>query len=73
MKAKGRRICGTDDEPGLPELQASYSNDFEAKMAFQAGKTPISGKVTFKYGDVTLVRPNAINLSIYAVNSIAYR
>jgi hypothetical protein len=28
MKAKGRRICGTDDEPGLREPQASYSDVF---------------------------------------------
>jgi len=31
MKAKGRRICGTDDEPGLRELQAPYSDVFAAK------------------------------------------
>ena len=28
MKAKGRRISGTDDESGLREPQSSYSNDF---------------------------------------------
>ena len=30
MKAKGRRISGTDEDSGLREPQASYSNDFEA-------------------------------------------
>ena len=30
MEAKGRRISGTDDQSGLREPQASYSNDFEA-------------------------------------------
>ena len=31
MNAKGRRISGTDEESGLREPQAPYSNDFEAK------------------------------------------
>ncbi len=30
IKAKGRTISGTDEESGLREPQASYSNDFEA-------------------------------------------
>jgi hypothetical protein len=30
MNAKGRRISGTDEESGLREPQASYSNDFDA-------------------------------------------
>ena len=28
INAKGRRISGTDEESGLREPQASYSNDF---------------------------------------------
>jgi len=31
INAKGRRISGTDEESGLRQSQAFYSNDFEAK------------------------------------------
>jgi hypothetical protein len=38
MKAEGRRICGTGEEAGLREPQASYSNDFEAKNGLLSTK-----------------------------------
>jgi hypothetical protein len=45
MKAKGRSICGTDEEPGLREPQASYSNDFEAKNGLLGRKNACFWKI----------------------------
>ena len=38
MKAKGRRISGSDEESGLRESQAPYSNDFEANNGLLSTK-----------------------------------
>jgi len=45
MKAKGRRICGTDDGSGLREPHAFYSNDFEAKNGLLSRKNVYFWKI----------------------------
>ncbi len=64
MNAKERRISGTDEESGLREPQASYSNDFEAKNGLrnewrvsseQLKITPL-GSIASR-GDVSLAQP----------------
>jgi len=46
MRAKGRRISGTDEESDLREPHASYSNDFEANNCFLSTKNASFWKTT---------------------------
>jgi hypothetical protein len=48
MKAKGRKISGMNEESGLRESQASYSNDFEANNGLLSMKNACFWKIIFK-------------------------
>ena len=45
MKAKGRSISGTDDEPGLREPQASYMGVFGAQNGLLSTKNACIRKI----------------------------
>ena len=46
MKAKGRRICGTDDESSLRGPQASYSDVFKAQNGLLSTKSAYFWKIS---------------------------